>query len=296
MLGYTRRRWSMGSIMVAAMSVKLHREVGLVGFICPLNGDKVKLDEHCMKCQVECEPLPLLAAMLEGVRDVVMGVYSATELVKPRQCVYFERNFPYYTAPESNLWSVYGTALHTVIESGLDKNNTSLFKDRFIYEKRFDVQVGNATLRGTPDLYDTQTKTLWDWKTVKYYYTGKYLLEHKWEESTYREQLNIYRTFFFPEAEHLKLKLLVRDHNYRLRKDCPSPSPTVEVPIMDVGEVKDFVYRRVEESLQDQQTGSPPPCTEKEMWVRNGRAYRCEDYCGGKAYCQQCKTFKEANL
>ena len=271
------------------MSVKIHREVGLVGFICPITGENVHLDEHCVKCHTPCEPLPLLAAMLEGVRGVVKGVYSATEIVKPRQCVYLERNFPYYTTPESNLWSVYGTALHKVIETGLDENNDFLFKNRYIYEKRFDVKVNGATLRGTPDLYDTQTKTLWDWKTVKYYYTGKFLLEHNWDESTYREQLNIYRTFFFPKAEHLKLKLLVRDHNYRMKKECPSPSVTITVPIMGESEVREFVSRRLEESLEDQETCSPPPCSEKETWFKNGRYYRCEDYCGGKAYCQQYK-------
>jgi len=265
--------------------------MALVGFICPLDQGNVKFENECQCCQVECEPLPLLAAMMEGVRDVVEGVYSATELVKPRQCLYLERNYPYYISPESMLWSVYGTALHKVIETGLDKNNDDLFENRYIYEKRFNVKINGATLRGTPDLYDTRTKTLWDWKTVKYYYTGKYLLEHKWEESTYREQLNIYRTFFFPEAEHLKLKMLIRDHNYRLKKDCPSPSVTVSVPIMDEKEVRDFVARRLEESLEDQATGNPPPCTEKEMWIRNGKAFRCEDYCGGKKHCWQYKDY-----
>jgi len=161
-----------------------------VGFICPVTDESVTIGEHCVKCQVECEPLPLLAAMMDGVRAVESDVYSATELLKPRQCLYLERNHPYYSSPDSNLWSVYGTALHSVIEKGLDKHNFPLFKNRYVYEEQFRVKVNGATLRGTPDLYDTQTKTLWDWKTVKYYFTGKYLVEEKWGESTYMEQLN----------------------------------------------------------------------------------------------------------
>jgi len=258
-----------------------------VGFICPMTEQNVTLEEHCVKCQVECEPLPLLSAMMDSVRAVEKDVYSTTELLKPRQCLYLERNHPYYTSPDSSLWSVYGTALHSVIEKGLDKYNEPLFKNRYVYEKQFRVKVNGATLRGTPDLYDTQTKTLWDWKTVKYYFTGKYLIAHKWEESTYMEQLNIYRTFFFPEATRLKLKLLVRDHNYRLKKECPTASVTVNVPIMDDMDVKWIVGQRLAESMDDQLTGHPPPCEEKDLW--NGA--RCRDYCGGKNFCNQ---YKEA--
>jgi len=256
-----------------------------VGFICPLTDENVTLEKHCVVCTMECEPLPLLAAMMDSVRAVEKDVYSATELLNPRQCIYLERNHPYYSSPNSNLWAVYGTALHSVIEKGLDKYNKSLFNNRYVYEKQFRVKINGATLRGTPDLYDKQTKTLWDWKTVKYYYTGKYLIDHKWEESTYREQLNIYRTFFFPEAEHLKLKLLVRDHNYRLKRECPSASVTINVPIMDDDEVREFVSRRLEESIADQIFGNPPPCEEKDLW--NGA--RCKDYCGGRNFCKQYK-------
>ena len=101
------------------------------------------------------------------------------------------------------------------------------------------------------------------------------------------EQLNIYRTFFFPEATRLKLKLLVRDHNYRLKKECPTASVTVNVPIMDDMDVKWIVGQRLAESMDDQLTGHPPPCEEKDLW--NGA--RCKDYCGGKNFCNQ---YKEA--
>ena len=260
-----------------------------VGFICPMTEQNVTLEEHCVKCQVECEPLPLLSAMMDSVRAVEKDVYSTTELLKPRQCLYLERNHPYYTSPDSSLWSVYGTALHSVIEKGLDKYNEPLFKNRYVYEKQFRVKINGATLRGTPDLYDTQTKTLWDWKTVKYYYTGKYLIEGKWGESTYREQQNIYRTFFLPEAKHMKLKLLIRDHNSQLKRKGIPEKVTLTVPHLDDDFVKDFVSRRISESVADQIFGNPPPCEEKDLW--NGA--RCRDYCGGKNFCNQYKEAQE---
>ena len=265
----------------------------LVGFLCPLNGQKVKLDT-CATCTIGedvCDPA-LNAAIIDSVRPVEKDVFSTTELLNPRQCLYLERNNDYYATPDSQLWALYGSAIHSIIEKGLDKYNLLLFKNRFRYEEQHRTKINGATLRGTFDKYDTLTKTITDWKTVKYYYTGKYLMEGKWGESTHREQQNIYRTFFLPEAEHMKLKLLIRDHNSQLRRKGIPDKVTLTVPRLDDDKVRELVSRRINESLDDQLTGNPPPCEEKDLW--KGRA-RCKDYCGGRDFCEQFKQWQKDN-
>ena len=102
-----------------------------IGFKCPLNGENVTIEKNCITCNFRdsvCGPLPYLQAQLAGVREVKEGVYSVTEILNPRQSIYLTRNNDYYLPPDSSLWASFGTAMHKVMERGVNAFNGRFIK------------------------------------------------------------------------------------------------------------------------------------------------------------------------
>ena len=163
----------------------------LAGFICPLTDKPVYFEKDCLSCKNKCNPSPVLAMLIKS-RQVKPKVYSVTEILKPLQSIYLSRNNPYFIPPDALIFASLGTAWHEKIEKTLNEDEQTLFSSSYIWEEPFEVAfVGLAKLVGRPDLYNTKKKILWDFKTSAFYYTGKYLIEGKWEDSNYKWQLNI---------------------------------------------------------------------------------------------------------
>ena len=255
--------------------------VGLQGFIC--RRGEVNF-EYCINyCPSRCHPLPLLFALMAH-REVVPNVYSVTEILNPPQIVYLRRNRPYYNTIESLIWMTLGTAWHSVVEAQEESIVEHGLGGIHGVEQAFEVNINGTTLTGRADYYDGETKTLWDFKTMKVYPVKK-IMAGDWEDSTYKEQLNIYKVYGFPGAEHLKIEAIVKD--WAIRTKDVRPLEVIDVPMMPESEVRNMTEMLLMEHTNAQKSGRPRECTDEERWYRNGVYQRCKDYCAVSGVCPQ---------
>lgn len=258
----------------------------LVGFICPRDGAAVRFDICLKSCAGRCHPLPVLAALIND-RKPEPGVYHVTEIFNPPKVVYLSRTIDYYVEPESNAYTAFGQGYHALMEAGAARLKEWGIEDTARVEQSFRAEVqtphGTAVLAGRADRYEDDTKTLWDYKTEKIYSVKKYLAG-EWDGVKHALQLNTYRTYLFPEAEHLKLSCLVKDHGYRDQVSGIRAIVNVEIPILDSAYVRGLVRTKVDELLMNEKDPSTTrDCQAEELW--GGK--RCEEYCPAKAFCSQ---------
>ena len=213
-----------------------------------------------------------------------------------------KRNNPYYLSPDSLIDMSVGSSWHRRLEDTRGYVRDLGLQDDYLMEqnfkKNFTVTINNVpkiemvfvTLSGTSDLYVKSTKTLWDYKIMKYYYTFKYLSEGKWEGNTIPMQLNIYRVYQYPEAEAIKIFVYLKDYKLNMAdKHDLSQTETLQVPMIPDEKVKKKVVDLLTEHVQAQETGKPRPCTEEERWYNERQKVylRCEHYCAVKEVCEQ---------
>ena len=131
--------------------------------------------------------LHLPAAFVQAVsveRHNKPGQYSATTLNKGvKEIILQERHWEEFEVDAAdNVWAVFGTAVHAVLEKHNDGN---------FHEERFDIAVGNSRVTGVVDSYDMERGTIADWKTASVYKVMKgefaewqrqkqNLLAHRW--------------------------------------------------------------------------------------------------------------------
>ncbi len=273
---------------------------GLIGYTCPKDGERRKFDECFLSCPFNddrCEPLPVLIT-LGSNRPVVPFRYSVTEILQPPKVVYLSRNNTFYSKPDSFIASSLGTAWHTTLERARPCIKELGLEDDYLmessFEKEFYFDIGQdtptVTLSGRSDLYVKSTKTLWDFKTTKYFYTLKYLMAGKWEGSTYHWQLNMYRVFQYPEAEKMKIEALVKDYKTNFPKlYSVGQTYKLDVPfILDEvikATTKELLKTHVENQLDPSKVKD---CKTEDIWVnREGIPLRCRDYCNVVDLCEQ---------
>lgn len=282
-------------------------ENGLKGFYCPASGRREPFDFCWTKCVNHCKPLPVLLSLAGQTRGVEENIYHVTEILNPPQVVYLKRNNPYYLSPDSLVDMNVGTAWHEklyetrkfVQELGLqdDYLMERNFKEYFSVAKDGKVtetfepwsEDGLVTLSGTSDLYVKSTKTLWDYKVMKYYYTFKYLSEGNWEGNSIPLQLNIYRVYQYPEASAIKIFCYLKDFKLNMTDLYDiNQTETLQVPMMPDEVVKKKVVDLLTEHVETQRTGKPRPCTKEERWFnKKGEPLRCMYYCAVNEICEQ---------
>jgi len=149
----------------------------LIGFECP-NGQKVSFKECLQHCpnQKRCLPIPMLCGIANYAIEERPSGYTTTQITQCLRRSYFEIKNNYYAKPKDQLFYAYrGSIIHSILsdfdsfrELGVNYNG------RFIIEKRFhkliEVVINEKKhllkFSGKIDIFDTQTKTLYDYKTV----------------------------------------------------------------------------------------------------------------------------------
>jgi len=251
----------------------------LIGFQCPLKNKGIPFSECLSGCPDRCMELPILYAMTEGIREYHPNTYSVTEILNPPKQIYLMRTNDYYVRPIDLTWALFGTAFHGIVED--QKGNLppdySVEHDNS-FKVEIETPVGTAYLTGIPDQYQDSTKTLTDYKTLKYYWDLYYILEkHSWDESKYKWQVNIYRHYRFPEATKLQLYALIKDYDKRLREKGIPPMIRIEVPMIKGEIVEQFVKDKLTTILRNQKDPETiEGCSEKDRWKNDTR---CLNYC-----------------
>jgi hypothetical protein len=270
------------------------KEVGLYGFMCPKNGADVDFDQCINACGARCMSLPMIMAMSATSRKPEDGVYHVTEILNPPQIVHLSRTTKYYSHPSSLVWMLFGTGFHTVMEKG----HGLIPEGKFIAEKNFKAEVGGVILSGTPDLYDIEAKTLYDYKTIKTY-AVKMMKQGNFDGNKYKDQLNIYRAYAHPEAENLVIEAVVKDWTVDSElRDGISQIEDIPVPVSPVDEVKEMVLNKVVVHEMVRKGGRCPECSMEDQWVNMnpksknyGVPIRCRDFCPVNRVCEQWKEY-----
>jgi hypothetical protein len=263
----------------------------LKGFVCPRLKEKISIEACLRDCPgtERCHPVPVLLSLISH-RTPEDGVYHVTELLNPPRVVYLERHYDYYAPPESLIYLVFGSALHAFLElDAKDFDRYEISPEDYIIERpmppyEIETPYGKGTIVGRPDLYVTKAQTLYDYKTIKYYYTGKKMLAGDWQDNTYMWQLNAYRVFAYPEAKRLVLEAFFKDFDNKMSFLGLSPLTAINVPMLP----KEQVISRFREALSiqlehEQKKAVPRPCTPEETW--DGR--RCSAYCHVLPFCPE---------
>lgn len=213
-------------------------------------------------------PEPFVAAV--SADEYVRGNadFTTTELIRPTRILALRRSHDADIEEDvsDRVWALSGQARHVVLER-IAKSNPI----RYIVEHRFETTMpGGATISGQIDLYDSETKILYDWKETSVW---KFMLGDtvEWEQQA---NINLYHMRMhgmFPVA--LKNIAILKDWKARKarfgrEKDYPACAIHIcNLPAWSVGQAQDYILHRIKTHREG--LANPPVCTKKERWQRD---------------------------
>jgi hypothetical protein len=262
---------------------------------------------------------PLYQAVLDAQDEYSPGEadITTTTLIGPAWIRHLkkEHDEEIVVNASSMLYMLDGTALHSILEKAGRK------LEHYIVEERYYAQVNGQKIGGQIDAYNTEIKTLIDYKKS---FTSQYMYGVK---PDYEAQANINAWIMRQnglEVDQLLLVYYLKDHRKAkvgLDPDYPSKIEAVsEVKMWSDDETYEYIVKRLNAHVD------PQPCTGAEKWakfavMKQGRktalrvldteeeAYawikikvtdqelpivsveerepgRCKDYCSVNAFCQ----------
>ena len=259
---------------------------------------------------------------------------SATQLLNSPKIVALTKKFEDELEQDVSdmVWSIFGTAIHGVLEHGKDDNH--------IVEERLHTIFDGWRISGAIDLQiitGPDTVSIRDYKTT----SAWAVMNEKYE---WEQQLNIYawlvETVKLQIVDSVGIVAIIRDWSRRdaaRNPDYPQ-SPVKEIPITlwPYQKREDFISERISKHSECEfhmETDEDlPPCTPEEMWekpttwalkkkggvraikvyetqeeaeaaldpkvheieVRLGSRTRCESFCPVNTYCQQWRDYLES--
>tara|TARA_Y100000401_G_scaffold3282_1_gene2333 strand:- start:190 stop:942 length:753 start_codon:yes stop_codon:yes gene_type:complete len=244
--------------------------------------------------------------------------------------LYDDPNNIIYRDVRQNLWTLFGTAVHKILEGSEHPD--------YITEERLFCDVQGARLSGQIDIQHIQkdgSRVLQDYKTRKAYGVMNNDSDEK--------QLNIYA--YLAQRNDIKVSGLqiinfIKDWSKRDAERNPDYPPH-DIHIQDIklwpfDEAERFVEERIQ-AHQAALSGDLPDCTDEERWLRDekfavmkekrvravrvfdsqmeaesfisaqkdadkhsidhrrGMPLRCMEFCDVSGYCDQYATFKQEN-
>jgi hypothetical protein len=258
---------------------------------------------------------------------------SATELLNSPRIVQLRKlhEDKIETDVTEMVWSIFGTAIHGVLEHGKDENH--------LIEERLHANVDGWSISGAIDLQIVNrdgTVTINDYKT-----TGAWSVMN--EKIEWEQQLNIYAWLVEKvkgdTVSKLEIVAIIRDWSRRdaaLKPDYPdAPIKVIPIQLWAMETREAFIRGKIKQhsnALFDLETGDElPPCTPNDMWekpttyavkktgnvkarnvcateeealakvaeygkgydieVRPGERTRCANFCSVNAYCNQYKEY-----
>jgi hypothetical protein len=260
---------------------------------------------------------------------------SVTQLINSPKIVALTQKFDADLEQDVSdmVWSIFGTAIHGVLEHGKDENH--------IVEERLHATLDGWRISGAIDLQikDDAGLSIRDYKTTSAW--GVMNEKVEWEQ-----QLNIYawlvETVKKTPIIDIGIVAIIRDWSRRdaAKNENYPPAPVKEIPIRlwTYEEQTTYIKHRIglhsacEFAMETEE--DLPPCTPDEMWerpttwaikkvggvraksvhdteesmlkaleiagpayeieVRPGSRIRCESFCPVNTYCQQWRDYQES--
>lgn len=194
--------------------------------------------------------------------------FTATELIKPTRILSLRRTYDAILEEDvsDRVWALQGQAKHVVFER-IAKTQP----DRYLVEQRFStVMPGGVTISGQIDLYDKETRSLFDWKETSVW---KFMLgdTEEWEQQA---NINLYlmrKNDVHPD-KLINIAILKdwkkRQARFSKEKDYPKCAIHVlPMTMWGIGQAQDYILKRVK--MHQENMAKPPVCTKKERWQRD---------------------------
>jgi hypothetical protein len=130
----------------------------------------------------------------------------------PRHLVHALNGTPKVNTDSDPLAAYIGTAVHASLAQALEADNAQLGRQRWLIEQPVNIPTPEGDIPGSVDAYDTDTKTVLDWKCVGEASRRKY----KGGDigSQYRSQIHLYAfglVLLGYEVEHVALAFVPRN-------------------------------------------------------------------------------------
>ena len=195
---------------------------------------------------------------------------SATEIINSPRIVQLKKKHWDDIEQDASemVWSLFGSAVHNILEHGKDKNH--------IVEERLNIEFEGWKISGAIDLQELEpngTMTVSDYKV-----TGAWAVMN--EKDDWHRQLNIYgwlveKVKKVPVGK-LQIIAIIRDWSARdaaSKEGYPqSPVATIDIPLWSFEEREAFITKRIYDhgtALFEMETdGEMPDCTPEEMWEK----------------------------
>ncbi len=211
-------------------------------------------------------PQPLVDAMSVS-KPRVMGDIAVTRLIdNPKIKILQKRHWDEIEEDAiDRVWALFGSACHSIIESAHEANS-----ERYDIEKTIASDYSGKAVYGTYDMYDKETKTLYDFKV-----TSVWSVIFDSEKREWQAQLNVLAQLLRDngvEVKEAKIVAILKDwkKNEYLRQGGNYPDAQIqELPITlyEEGAVKDYINERVA-LFKEAEAGNFTDCTDKERWLR----------------------------
>jgi hypothetical protein len=214
-------------------------------------------------------PEPFVTAV--GSDDYERGdaEYTATELIKPSRIVAYSRKFDSVMTEDASdrVWRFQGQTKHVVLERIAKAN-----PDRYLVEQRLEsiMPLTGAKISAKFDLFDKETRTLYDWKETSVW---KFLMgdTEEWEQQA---NINLYlmRQHNYDVSHLVNIAILkdwkVREARFSRKPDYPKCAVHIlPMTMWSIGQAQDFINQRVEKHRAE--AANPPVCNKKERWQRD---------------------------
>lgn len=212
-------------------------------------------------------PEPFMQALGHDDYHPGEGDYTTTELIRPVRISVYKKRYEDQMEEDisERVWAFAGQTKHIVLER-IGKSNP----ERYVTEKRFYATMpGGKTIGGRIDLYDRETKILYDWKENSVW---KFIIgdTKEWEE---QGNVNLYlmRANGF-EVKGLTNVTWLRDWKKRLarttsREDYPKCAiHVIPLPMWSAGQQQNYILNRI--AIFEAGKNDPPVCSFKERWQR----------------------------
>ena len=212
-------------------------------------------------------PDMMVAALSRDAHEMGKSHYSITQLLKsPRMLQLSRRHEGEVKRDAVDMWNSFiGTCVHGGIHEKIENNPD------YIVEQRLEMQWGDKTIGGTPDVVDKPDKTVYDHKTMQ---TSAFGLEAK---ADYEAQLNIYAYMLEKNGvpiDNLFINAIYLDWRVAAAKSAePGKYPDAPVRLVPVKKwskevTEAFIEARVAlhsaaELLEDHEL---PECSAEECW------------------------------
>lgn len=188
------------------------------------------------------------------------------------------------------VWALFGSATHSIIERAV------VDSDRYLSEVQLQMDHLGKILSGTADLYDKETKTLYDFKV-----TSVWAVTLKNDFWQWEAQLNTYAymlRLIGYEVETIRIVAILKDwkqgeadRNYSTGKYPSKQISEVALAVYSQKAMSKYIDRRMKAHFEIDYDNLPE-CNEKERWAKPS-TYAVKDPTKKRAL-KVCSSQKEA--